>query len=62
MAELLRTSGKDIWLLGGGELVRSFLQEQLIDEIMVAVHPIVLGEGIPLFPPGSRRPGSISLK
>lgn len=42
--------GKDIWLVGGGEMVQSFLQQKLVDEIGVSVHPRLLGRGIPLFP------------
>ncbi len=42
--------GKDIWLVGGGELARQFLQHRLINEIGLAIHPRLLGEGIPLFP------------
>ncbi len=41
--------GKDIWLVGGGELMASFLQKRLIDEFILTVHPIILGAGIPLF-------------
>jgi dihydrofolate reductase len=40
-----------VWLLGGGELVRSFLQHGLIDEYIISTIPIILGTGIPLFPP-----------
>ena len=48
--ELLKKQpGKDIWLMGGGELIKYFLVHNLIDEIMLAVHPIILGNGIPLF-------------
>jgi dihydrofolate reductase len=43
------TPGKDIWLVGGGEMVREFLQRRLIDEIGVSVHPRLLGDGIPLY-------------
>ena len=43
--------GKDIWLMGGGELAREFLQADLVDEMHLGIVPIVLGEGIPLFPP-----------
>ncbi len=46
---LHQTEGKDIWLMGGGELVEVFLKEHLIDEIILTVHPVILGEGIPLF-------------
>ncbi len=42
-------NGKDIWLVGGGELVHSFLQQRLVDEIRLAVQPLLLGEGRPLF-------------
>jgi dihydrofolate reductase len=47
--------GKDIWLLGGGELFRSLLAAQLVDSVEVAVLPILLGGGIPLLPPGAPR-------
>ncbi|MGI9107395.1 MAG: dihydrofolate reductase family protein [Pyrinomonadaceae bacterium] len=43
-------AGKDIWLMGGGELARSLLAEQLVDEINLTIHPILLGTGIALFP------------
>jgi dihydrofolate reductase len=44
--------GKNIWLMGGGELARDFLKADLVDELHVGVVPVLLGEGIPLFPPG----------
>ena len=44
-------SGKDIWLVGGGDLVRHFLEKRLVNEIGLAIHPRLLGDGIPLFPP-----------
>ncbi len=53
LVETLRAQpGKDLWLAGGGELVRSFLGEGLVDEIQLAIQPVLLGEGLPLFPPG----------
>jgi dihydrofolate reductase len=55
VAEIRRNPGKDIYLVGGGELVKSFLHEQLIDEIILGIHPVFLGDGIPLIPPGTRR-------
>ena len=48
--KLKRHAGKDIYLGGGGELVRSFLQEDLVDELFLGVGPILLGDGIPGFP------------
>ena len=47
--KLLKTKGKDIWLVGGGEIVSLLLNNNLIDEIILFVHPIILGKGIPLF-------------
>jgi dihydrofolate reductase len=47
---LKNESGKDIWLMGGGILAASLLREHLVDEIGVAIQPIILGSGIPLFP------------
>jgi len=46
---LRRAGGKDIWLMGGGELTESFLRERLIDELILTVHPVLLGAGLPLF-------------
>ena len=47
--QLSSETEKDIWVLGGGEVVREFLESKLIDEIIIGVMPILLGEGIPLF-------------
>ena len=41
--------GKDIWLFGGASLTTALLNEGLVDEISMAVHPILLGAGKPLF-------------
>jgi dihydrofolate reductase len=40
--------GNDIWLMGGGDLIASFLDEQAIDEFVVTVAPVFIGDGIPL--------------
>lgn len=56
LIEGLREQGsKNVWLVGGGELVRSFLEQELIDRMTVSMHPVLLGTGIPLFPGGFRR-------
>jgi len=41
--------GKDIWLYGGAALTSSFINMGLVDEMILAVHPILLGAGKPLF-------------
>jgi dihydrofolate reductase len=41
--------GKDIWLFGGASLTSSMLNFKLVDEISLAIHPILLGSGKPLF-------------
>jgi len=41
--------GGDIWLIGGGEVNTLLLNERLIDEMIIFVIPVVLGDGIPLF-------------
>jgi dihydrofolate reductase len=48
-------AGKNIWMMGGGEIIASFLDEDLIDEFIITVVPIFIGEGIPLIAPGSRK-------
>jgi dihydrofolate reductase len=51
LAELRAKPGKDIWLFGGGLLFRSLLEARQVDGVEVAVIPVLLGEGISLFPP-----------
>ncbi|HKQ93648.1 MAG TPA: dihydrofolate reductase family protein [Blastocatellia bacterium] len=46
----VRRSSKHFWPMGGGILAASLLRERLVDEIEVAIQPILLGSGIPLFP------------
>lgn len=41
--------GKDIWLYGGASLITTFITLGLVDEFRLSVHPVVLGEGKPLF-------------
>src|SRR5690606_5455487 len=41
--------GKDIWLYGGASLITTFIDLGLIDEFRLSIHPVVLGEGKPLF-------------
>lgn len=47
--------GKDIWLFGGASLTTSLLNLHLVDEINLAIHPVILGGGKPLFRDVSER-------
>ena len=59
-AERLRLEkGKDIWLVGGADLVASFLDSGQVDEFIIHVIPKMIGEGIPLVAPRHR---DLSLK
>lgn len=51
--ELKTFPGKDIWLIGGGEINKLLLNANLIDEMIISIKPVVLGDGIPLFASGS---------
>lgn len=46
---LKRRRGKRIWLVGGGEIVSILMNAGLIDEIVLSIHPIILGGGVRLF-------------
>lgn len=53
ISEFVRTlkhqKGKNIWLFGGSEIIHPLIQENLVDEMMLSVHPLLLGGGLPLF-------------
>jgi dihydrofolate reductase len=55
LAKLKSRLGKDIVVLGSGELVRSLLTRGLVDEMILLIHPILLGSGRRLFPDGGTR-------
>ena len=48
-------AGKDIWLYGGASLTDALMKEGLVDELWLSVHPILLGNGKPLFRPQDQR-------
>ena len=48
ISRLREQPGKDIWLMGGGELIACFLDENAIDEFVISMVPIFIGDGIPL--------------
>ena len=49
MRELKSKPGKDIWLIGGAKLIREFVKSNLIDEYIITVMPVLIGDGIHLF-------------
>jgi len=54
-AERVRAQpGKNVWLMGGGDIIASFLDEDAIDEFIITIVPIFIGEGIPLIAPRHR--------
>jgi len=54
VSRLRQTPGKNIWMMGGASIIASFLDEGEIDEFIVHVIPIFIGEGIPLIAPRHR--------
>jgi len=55
IASLKAEPGKDIWLFGGGSLFSSLAAAGLVDTVEVAIVPVLLGGGLPLFPPPAPR-------
>lgn len=47
--KLKNKPGKDIWLYGGASLITTFINLGLVDEFRLSVHPVILGEGKPMF-------------
>ena len=47
-ARLRRQEGKNVWLMGGGELFAAFLDRGALDELIIYIIPILIGAGIPL--------------
>jgi dihydrofolate reductase len=48
--QLKTIPGKPIWLVGGGAINQLFVEAGLVDEMILSVHPVFLGHGIPLLP------------
>lgn len=55
LRDLKAMDGKEICIMGGGDLARTFLEAGLIDEIGLNIHPVLLGSGVPLFHRMSRQ-------
>lgn len=49
VAQIRRATDQDIWLVGGGRLLTAFSNQRLVDEIILTLVPLILGDGIPLF-------------
>ena len=47
--QLKRNTEEDIWLVGGSQIIKVFFEENLVQDLIVFVVPIILGSGIPLF-------------
>ncbi|WP_114571306.1 dihydrofolate reductase family protein [Exiguobacterium flavidum] len=54
LPRLQEQSDGDIWLVGGGEIIKAALEADLIDAYTIAIAPVILGSGIPLFPEGTK--------
>jgi len=52
--ELRAKPGKNIWMMGGGGIIAAFLDEGQIDEFIIFVIPVFIGQGIPLIAPRHR--------
>jgi dihydrofolate reductase len=52
LKKIAELEGKDIWIVGGGPLIAALLSEQLVDDLLIFIMPILIGSGIPLFPEG----------
>src|SRR6266700_2440073 len=53
VARLKEEPGKDLVVMGSGELIQSLMRRNLVDEYVLLIHPLVLGSGRRLFPDGS---------
>lgn len=56
-AMVAAADGKDVWMVGGGDLAAQFAEHGLLDEIVLSIAPVTLGAGRPLFP----RPWNLEL-
>jgi len=54
VTRLRERMGKNVWMMGGGDLIASFLDAGAIDEFIVSIVPVFIGEGIPLIAPRHR--------
>lgn len=53
VSELRAAEGGDVWVFGGGRLLNGFRRQRAVDTFELGVVPVLLGDGIPLFPQGA---------
>jgi dihydrofolate reductase len=46
---LVNADGKNIWLVGGSEIISILMNANMVDEITLSIHPLIIGNGISLF-------------
>jgi dihydrofolate reductase len=49
VGKLKKRAGKNVWLVGGAPIIQSCMIHDVIDEFVISIHPVILGDGIPLF-------------
>jgi dihydrofolate reductase len=52
--DLIRAGRRRVWIVGGGGIVRAFLDARIVKRLILFQMPVMLGNGIPLWPPGKR--------
>ena len=57
MKEIKTEPGKNIWLYGGANLITEFINAGLVDNYLLAIFPVILGAGKPLFSNITKRVG-----
>lgn len=60
--KLKKKEGKDIWVVGGAQIAKIFMQENLIDEYIIATIPVLIGDGIKLFDKNNKEDIKLELK
>lgn len=55
MKNLKLDKDKYVWLMGGADLFAQFMEHNLVDELIIGMQPILLGDGIPLFSKGTEK-------
>ena len=51
----LKAAGKRVWIVGGSQIIDLFRKEDLIDQYILNISPVILGDGIPLFRKGREK-------